>query len=485
MTDQPQGVRGIRDAVSSGRASALEICRNALARIREAEPLLNAFTTIAADRALARAADVDRRPDRASLPLAGVPIAVKDNLCTRGMATTAGSRLLASYMPPYDATVVERLERAGAIVVGKTNCDEFAMGSSTENSAFGPTHNPWALDRTPGGSSGGSAAAVAARLVPLALGSDTGGSVRQPASLCGIVGFRPSYGRVSRYGLLAFASSIDQVGPFTTTVADTALAMQALAGIDPRDATTVAVPGDDFATGLPGDVRDVRVGVPRALLTNGTDADVLAAFEAALETLRDRGATLVDVALPHSAHAVAVYYIIATAEASSNLARYDGVRYGARADGATLVEMYERTRGEGFGLEAKRRILLGTYVLSAGYHDAFYTKAQQVRALVRRDYEDAFAKADVVAMPTSPTVAFPLGERTADPLRMYLADVFTVGAGLAGLPAISVPCGFGAAHLPVGLQITGPAMDDRTVLRVADAYERNTSWSKERPSQTP
>jgi aspartyl-tRNA(Asn)/glutamyl-tRNA(Gln) amidotransferase subunit A len=389
--------------------------------------------------------------------------------------------MLDGYSPPYDAAVVERLEAAGAVIVGKTNCDEFAMGSSTENSAFGPTRNPWALDRTPGGSSGGSAAAVAARMVPLALGSDTGGSIRQPAGHCGVVGFKPSYGRVSRYGLLAFASSLDQIGPVATSVDDAALAFQVIAGHDPRDATSVCGPAQGEVPARE-DLRGVKVGVPRALFREGVDEEVLTAFETSLDTLRDQGAVLMDVTLPHTAHAIPVYYIVATAEASSNLARYDGVRYGFRAKGATtLKEMYERTRGEGFGREVKRRIVLGTYVLSAGYYDAYYLKAQQVRTLVARDFDTAFQQADVIAMPTSPTAAFPLGERTEDPLRMYLADIFTVSANLAGLPAISMPCGFTSERLPVGLQFIGRAMHDEMVLGVAGAFERATTWTQELP----
>ena len=382
--------------------------------------------------------------------------------------------------------MVERLEAAGAVIVGKTNCDEFAMGSSTENSAYGPTRNPWAVDRTPGGSSGGSAAAVAARMVPLSLGSDTGGSIRQPAALCGVVGFKPSYGRVSRYGLIAFASSLDQIGPFATTVRDAAIALEVLAGHDPRDSTSSrdAVPA--FTRALDdsgGDLKGVRIGVPRALFTEGVDAEVLAAFDAALDVTRARGADVIDVALPYNAQAIPVYYIVATAEASANLARYDGVRYGYRAPGVRSVsEMYERSREEGFGREVKRRIILGTYVLSAGYYDAYYLKAQQVRTLIKRDYDTAFASVDVIAVPTSPTPAFPLGERTGDPVRMYLSDVFTVSANLAGLPAITVPCGFAGGRLPVGLQFTGRPMDDALVLRVADGYERATSWSSERPA---
>jgi aspartyl-tRNA(Asn)/glutamyl-tRNA(Gln) amidotransferase subunit A len=480
----PKTARAIRDAVAAGETSAVEVCRQALDAIRALDPALNAFRSVAGERALARAAELDARSDTSRLPLLGVPIALKDNICTRGIPTTASSRILEGYIPPYDATVVERLEAAGAVVIGKTNCDEFAMGSSTENSAYGPTRNPWAPDRTPGGSSGGSAAAVAAGMVPLALGSDTGGSIRQPAALCGIVGFKPTYGRVSRYGLLAFASSLDQIGPLATTVADAALVMDAIAGGDPRDSTASSAPVPKFAdsVGAAGLAR-TRVGVPRRLLADGVEPDVMSAFDAAIALAREQGAEVVDVDLPYSPQAIPVYYVIATAEASSNLARYDGVRYGQRsADASALIDMYERTRGRGFGREVKRRIILGTYVLSAGYYDAYYRKAQQVRTLIRRDYDAALERADVIAMPTSPTGAFAIGERTADPVQMYLSDVFTVSANLAGLPAVTVPCGFTRAVLPIGLQFTGRAMDDANVLRVADVYERATSWSTRRPA---
>ena len=483
----PETAADIRRAVAAGRTSAAEICEAALARIAAHDGRIGAFRTVDAERARARAAEIDqRRADLAGLPLLGVPVAVKDNLCTRGLRTTAGSRILESYEPPYDAAVVERLEAAGAVIVGKTNLDEFAMGSSTENSAFGLTRNPWDISRIPGGSSGGSAAAVAARMVPVALGSDTGGSIRQPAAMCGVVGVKPTYGRVSRYGLLAFASSLDQVGPIATSVEDAALALSVIAGHDPRDATcsTAAVP-DVMAEAQTESLKGLRVGVPRSLLTEGgtagVDPDVLRAFEAATGALAERGAAIVDVELPHSRYAIPVYYLIATAEASSNLARYDGVRYGRRAEGDALAAMYERTRGTGFGPEVKRRIMLGTYALSAGYYDAYYLKAQQVRTLIARDYEQAFERADVVAMPTSPTAAFRLGERTSDPVQMYLADVFTVGANLAGLPAATVPCGFTQERLPVGLQLTGRRFEEGTVLRAAAAYERTTSWAAERP----
>ena len=483
----------IRDAIAAGRVSAVEVCRACLERIEAVNPSLNAFNHIAADRALARAMDIDRRraAGASAGPLAGVPVALKDNLCVRGMPTTASSRILDRFIPPYDATVVQRIEAAGAVIVGKTNCDEFAMGSSTENSAYGPGRNPWATDRTPGGSSGGSAAAVAARCAPLALGSDTGGSIRQPASFCGVVGLKPTYGRVSRYGLLAFASSLDQIGPIATTASDAALALGVLAGPDRADATTSRQPVPDFVAAMTGDVAGLRIGVPRAFVTEGVDDGVRGAFDEALDTLRRAGATLVDIDLPHARYAIPVYYLVATAEASSNLARYDGVRYGHRAAAAeTLKEMYSRTRDQGFGPEVKRRIMLGTYVLSAGYYDAFYLKAQQVRTRLRQDYDAAFEQADVVAMPTSPTPPFRLGEKTDDPLQMYLADVFTVSANLVGLPAISVPCGFverserpeRSERLPVGLQLTGRMFDESTLLRMADSYQRITDWHTQAPS---
>jgi len=475
----------LRSEIVAGRLSAVEACRAALDRIASVNGALNAFNLVDGDRALDRAGEIDRRRAAGEPPgpLAGVPIALKDNLDVRGMRTTASSRILEHFVPPYDATVVRRLERAGAVIVGKTNCDEFAMGSSNENSAFGPVHNPWALDRIPGGSSGGSAAAVASRCVPLALGSDTGGSIRQPAACCGVVGLKPSYGRVSRYGLLAFASSLDQIGPFARTVADAALTLTALAGADPCDATTANEPVPDFAAALTGGVNDIRIGVPRAFVTEGVDEQVRQAYDEALDTLRRAGATLVDIDLPHAPYAVPVYYLVCTAEASSNLARYDGVKYGFRSGAAkdSLKEMYSRTRDEGFGREVKRRIMLGTYVLSAGYYDAFYLKALQVRTLLRRDYDQAFERVDVVAMPTMPTPPFRLGEKTDDPLQMYLADVFTVSANLAGLPGISVPCGFAKEGVPIGFQLMGRMFDEATLLRVADAYERRTDWHRHSP----
>jgi len=480
-----RSARELRQDIAAGRVSAVEACRGTLDRMSSMNAALNAFNHVAAERALERAAAVDRQRaagDRLG-PLAGIPIALKDNMCVRGMRTTASSRILDQFVPPYDATIVKRLESAGAVIVGKTNCDEFAMGSSNENSAYGPVRNPWNLGTTPGGSSGGSAAAVASRCVPLALGSDTGGSIRQPASFCGVVGLKPTYGRVSRYGLLAFASSLDQIGPFARTVGDAAMALSAIAGHDPCDATSSTAEVPDYAAALTGEVQGVRIGVPRAFVSEGVDDRVRTAFDAALVTLRDSGATLVDIELPHARLAIPVYYLICTAEASSNLARYDGVKYGYRspaAKDATLKAMYSKTRDEGFGAEVKRRIMLGTYVLSAGYYDAFYLKAQQVRTLLRRDYEQAFASVDVVAMPTSPIPPFRLGEKTDDPLQMYLADIFTVSVNLAGLPGVSVPCGF-ADGLPIGFQLIGKMFDESTILRVADAFEQATDWHAATP----
>jgi aspartyl-tRNA(Asn)/glutamyl-tRNA(Gln) amidotransferase subunit A len=484
-------IRDIRDAVRSGARSAAEICRDALARIEALDPQLHAFNTVVADRALARAGDIDREPERwRDAPLAGVPVALKDNLSTRGVRTTASSRILEHYVPPYDATVVTRSEAAGGSSSARPTAtsSRWARRPRTPRSAPRGTRGRRsdAARRIQGG---GSAAAVAAADGTAGARLGTGGSIRQPAALCGVVGLKPTYGRVSRYGLLAFGSSLDQIGPVTATVHDAALALNVLAGADPMDATSVPEPVPDYTAALTGDLRGARVGVPRALLEQGVDGDVSRAVDVALEALRSRGATLVDVALPHARHAIPVYYLVATAEASSNLARYDGVRYGFRASpesparGDELRTMYARTRAQGFGAEVKRRIMLGTYVLSAGYYDAYYLKAQQVRTLILRDYEQAFAPGgvDLIAMPTSPTPAFRIGERVEDPLQMYLADVFTVSANLAGLPAISVPCGFTADRLPIGLRFTGRRFDEATLLRVADAYERESQWSTQPP----
>lgn len=457
----------------------------ALTRIAESQPALQAFQYVAAERALARADTLDRS-DAPRGPLHGLPLALKDNIVARGVPTAAGSRILEGYQSPYDATVVQRLESAGAIIVGTTRCDEFAMGSSTDNCAYGPAHNPWDVTRTPGGSSGGSAAAVAAGLVPIALGSDTGGSIRQPASLCGVIGIKPTYGRVSRYGLIAFASSLDQIGPFARSAREAAQVLEVISGHDPRDSTSAQQPVPAFTQSLNGDVRHLKIGVPRHLITEDVDEEVRAAFEAALAVARTLGADVRDIELPHAGQGIPVYYLIATAEASANLARYDGVRFGQRAQGvSSLAEMYERSRHDGLGAEVKRRIMLGTYVLSAGYYDAYYRKAQQVRTLIARDYLKAFETVDVIALPTSPCAAFGLGERAENPLQMYLADVFTVGANLAGLPGVSVPCGFTGSGLPIGLQFLSRPWEEATMLRMADAYETATPWRERKPTPSP
>ncbi|MEO8070601.1 MAG: Asp-tRNA(Asn)/Glu-tRNA(Gln) amidotransferase subunit GatA [Acidobacteriota bacterium] len=481
MADHFLSALALRDAIARGDLSAEDACATALDRIAAIDGPLHAFQRVDRDAALEHARLLDLS-GRITGPLHGVPIALKDNIATHGRTTTAGSRMLEHYASPFDATVVEKLKHAGAVIVGATVCDEFAMGSSTENCAFGPSHNPWDPTRIPGGSSGGSAVAVAAGMTPLSLGSDTGGSIRQPAALCGVVGVKPTYGRVSRYGLIAFASSLDQIGPFARTVADAALCLEVVSGHDPADATSSVSQVPRFVDALTGDVRGARIGVPWSLLEEGVAPEVRTAFDESLAVLERLGATLHDVQLPHSDVAIPTYYVVATAEASSNLARYDGVRYGLRAAQATSMgDMYDRTRDDGFGAEVKRRIMLGTYVLSAGYYDAYYLKAQQVRTLIRRDFERALETVDAVAVPTTPTAAFRLGERVADPIQMYLGDIFTVSAPLAGLPALSVPCGLTSERLPVGLQLTGRAWDEATLLRIADAYERVTPWAAMHP----
>jgi aspartyl-tRNA(Asn)/glutamyl-tRNA(Gln) amidotransferase subunit A len=467
-------VTDVAARVQRGETTAEAVCAGALAAIEARDGALGAFLHVAREEALAqaRALDVRRMKGDPLGPLAGVPVAIKDAICTRGIPTTAGSKILAGYVPPYDATVIARLRAADAIVLGKTNMDEFAMGSSNENSAFGPARNPWDKSRTPGGSSGGSAAAVAARLTPCALGSDTGGSIRQPASFTGTVGIKPTYGRVSRYGLIAFASSLDQIGPLATDVRGAARVLSVIAGHDERDATSLSAPVGDLETACDRDVRGLRVGVPDEYFGDGLDPEVGALVRAAIAELEERGCTVRPVRMPHTRYAVATYYVIATAEASSNLARFDGVRYGLRVDPEhELRAMYGATRDAGFGAEVKRRILLGTFVLSAGYYDAYYLKAQRARTLVCRDFDEAFKEVDVLCSPASPTPAFCIGERASDPLAMYMSDVYTLPASLAGVPAVSVPCGTTRAGLPVGLQVVARPLEEATMLAVAATCE--------------
>jgi len=463
-------IEDARAAVQEQKVSATALAESYFEKIERDDGQIGAYLTLSKERALAQASRMDAMALRGeTLPvLGGVPIAVKDVLVTTGVRTTAGSKILDNYIPPYDATAVARLEAAGAVILGKTNCDEFAMGSSNENSAYRPVHNPRDLSRVPGGSSGGSAAAVAADMTVAALGSDTGGSIRQPASFCGVTGLMPTYGRVSRYGLIAFASSLDHVGPLTKSVKDAATVLQVIAGRDPMDSTSADVSVPEYVAELDKPIRGLKLGVAKEYFGEGLNREVRAAVEAAIEKLASLGCEIVPVSLPHTKYAIPTYYIVATAEASSNLARFDGVRYGYRAAGArSLAEMYRRTRDQGFGTEVKRRIMLGTYALSAGYYDAYYVKAQKVRALLARDFEQAFAKVDAIVTPTCPTSAFKLGEKVDDPLAMYLADIYTVTADLAGIPGISVPCGESSEKLPVGLQILGRHFDEATILRIA------------------
>jgi aspartyl-tRNA(Asn)/glutamyl-tRNA(Gln) amidotransferase subunit A len=462
-----------------------ELTRAVLDRIAAVEGKIDAFLTVTADLALEQAAAADRAIAAGGCrPLTGIPLAVKDVLCTQGVRTTCGSKILARFIPPYDATVIARLKQEGAVVVGKLNMDEFAMGSSTENSGFKITRNPWDTTRIPGGSSGGSAAAVAAGMCLGALGSDTGGSIRQPASHCGVVGIKPTYGRVSRYGLVAFASSLDQVGPFARSVADAALLTHGIAGYDRADSTSVPLAVPDYTAALSKGIEGLKIGIPSEYSASaGLDPDVRAAVEGAVATLEALGAERVGISLPHTPYAVAVYYVIAPCEASSNLARYDGVKYGLRADGSTdLMHMYRDTRSQGFGAEVQRRIIIGTYCLSAGYYDAYYGKASQVRTLIVEDFKNAFETCDVIACPTAPTPAFRIGEKIDDPLTMYLSDIFTISANLAGVPAMSVPCGFSASGLPIGLQLMGKHFDEELLFRVAHHFEQATEFHKRRPS---
>jgi aspartyl-tRNA(Asn)/glutamyl-tRNA(Gln) amidotransferase subunit A len=474
------------DLMRRGELTCVELTQAVLDRIVAVENHVRAYLTLAPEWALEQARSADESRARGEgAALLGVPLAIKDVICVEGLPCTCGSRILENFTPPYSATAVERLRAAGCVILGKTNTDEFAMGSSTENSAYFTTHNPWDLERVPGGSSGGSAAAVAAGMALGALGSDTGGSVRQPASLCGVVGLKASYGRVSRYGLVAFASSLDQIGPFARSVRDVALLLGVIAGHDPRDSTSmpVAVPGYVAALDASNGLSGIRVGVPREYFipAPGVQPQVAEAIRAAIEVMRDLGAEVHEVSLPHTDYSLPVYYLLAPAEASANLARYDGVRYGLRLDGDAMWETYRRTRGAGLGSEVKRRIMLGTYALSAGYYDAYYLKAQQVRTLIKADFDAAFREVDVIACPTAPTTAFKIGEKTGDPLQMYLSDVFTLSCNLAGICGVSLPCGFDGNGLPIGLQLLGPAFGEETILRAAHAYEQATEWHTHKP----
>jgi len=476
-------IHELKEKLLSREITSVDIVESVFKRIDQVEGKVHAYISLLREEALRGAAEADQeiRKDTGG-ELCGIPIALKDILCTKGFKTTCGSHILHNFIPPYDATVVEILRRAGAVFVGKANMDEFAMGSSTETSYFGVTRNPWALDRIPGGSSGGSAAAVAADECIASLGTDTGGSIRQPASLCGVVGMKPTYGRVSRFGLIAFASSLDQIGPFTKDVEDCAIMMNAIAGYDPKDSTSVPQDVPDYRAFLNRDLTGWTVGIPREYFMDGIDPEVLAAVKKAIRVVEDQGATCIDVTLPHTDYCVAVYYIVAPAEASSNLARYDGVKYGYRAENCRdLLDMYKKSRSEGFGPEVKRRIMLGTYALSSGYYDAYYKKASQVRARIKEDFDEAFKRCDVILTPTSPTPAFKLGEKTDDPLQMYLSDIFTISANLAGIPGISVPCGYSSQGLPVGVQFLAGHFEEGKLLQIAHNYEKHAHIERRRP----
>ncbi len=476
-------IHELHDLLIRKEIGARELTQRFLERIEQLDDRLHAYLALQAEMALKEADRYDLgRKDPGASPVAGIPLALKDVICTRGVRTTCGSRILENFIPPYDGTAVEKLKSAGAIFLGKANMDEFAMGSSTENSGFGPTRNPWDLDRVPGGSSGGSAAAVAANLCAGALGTDTGGSIRQPASFCGVVGLKPTYGRISRFGLVAFASSLDQIGPITKDVEDAALLLQVLAGHDPRDSTSINMPVPDYLATMREPIKGLRLGIPKEYFVEGMHPDVETVVRAAIRKCAELGAEIVDVSLPHTEYGVAAYYIIAPAEASSNLARYDGVKYGLRVpDARDLLAMYRRSRSEGFGPEVKRRIMLGTYVLSAGYYDAYYRKASQVRTLIRQDFLNAFEQCDALLAPVAPIPAFKIGEKSDDPLQMYLSDVLTLPASLAGIPGLSVPCGFSGEGLPIGLQILGPHLREDLIIRIAYQFEQHTDHHLARP----
>jgi aspartyl-tRNA(Asn)/glutamyl-tRNA(Gln) amidotransferase subunit A len=478
-------IHELHELLKNRHISSRELVVSMFERIDAVEQRVHAYITLTKEEALQQAETADQKISEGSVgPLTGIPIAIKDIFCTAGIATTCGSKILENFVPVYDATVIKKLKQQHAVLIGKTNMDEFAMGSSTETSYFGPTHNPWSLDRVPGGSSGGSAAAVAADECIAALGTDTGGSIRQPAACCGVVGMKPTYGRVSRFGMVAFASSLDQAGPFAKDVTDTALMMNCICGYDPLDSTSVNRDVPDYSRALVREVADLTLGVPKEYFSGpGMDREVEKAVWYALRELERHGATIKEVSLPHTAYAVAAYYLIAPAEASSNLARYDGVKYGYRTPQETgLREMYELTRSEGFGAEVKRRIMLGTYALSAGYYDAYYKKASQVRTLIRRDFEQAFQICDLIVTPTAPTPPFKLGEKINDPLQMYLSDIFTIPANLAGLPGLSIPCGMSADGLPIGMQIIGNYFAEETMLRCAYCFEQQSEWHRKKPA---
>ncbi|MBE9529339.1 MAG: Asp-tRNA(Asn)/Glu-tRNA(Gln) amidotransferase subunit GatA [Proteobacteria bacterium] len=485
MSITDETIHGLAARLANKEITSVEATTAFLERIKAVDPKINAYITVADEYALGAAAEADKRIQSGTdvTPLTGVPISVKDIFCTRGVRTTCGSKMLEDFIPPYDSTMITKLKAAGAVILGKNNMDEFAMGSSTENSAYSPTLNPWSTAHVPGGSSGGSAAAVAADECTASIGTDTGGSIRQPASCCGVVGLKPTYGRVSRFGMIAFASSLDQAGPLTKDVEDAAILLNTMAGHDPADSTSIDAPVPDYTAKLKDGVKGLKIGIPKEYFIEGIDPEVDASVKAAIEVLKDAGAEIVDVTLPHTAYAVSVYYLVATAEASSNLARYDGVKYGLRIDPTgNLTDMYCATREAGFGAEVKRRIMLGTYSLSAGYYDAYYKKASQVRTLISNDFDAAFKECDVILTPTAPSPAFKFGEKTADPLSMYLSDIFTISCNLAGIPGISLPCGLSKEGLPIGLQILGRSLDEETVLRAAYTFETATEWHKAKPN---
>ncbi|GJM16142.1 MAG: glutamyl-tRNA(Gln) amidotransferase subunit A [Thermodesulfobacteriota bacterium] len=477
-------IKQASNLIKQKELSPLELTKSILERIQEKDERLNTYITVLSEKALESAKKAEEEISSGNYlgPLHGIPLGLKDIFVTKDITTTCGSKMLENFIPPYNATVTQKLLDSGAVILGKNNMDEFAMGSSTETSYFGPTANPWDLKRVPGGSSGGSASATAASLCLGSVGTDTGGSIRQPAALCGVVGMKPTYGRVSRFGMIAFASSLDQAGPLTNTVEDTAIILSAISGADPKDSTCLDIPVPDYTQSLKSDLKGLKIGIPKEYFVEGMDKDVEDASKKAISEMENLGAEIVEISLPHTQYAVLTYYIIAPSEASSNLARYDGVKYGFRAeDTQTLREMYFKTRAQGFGDEVKRRIMLGTYALSSGYYDAYYLKAQKVRTLIKNDFDEAFKNVDAIVAPTTPEVAFKIGEKTQDPIKMYLSDVLTIPCNIAGLPGISIPCGYSSNGLPIGIQVLAKPFDEETVIHVAHAYEQNTNWGEKRP----